>query len=322
MDPTRIGIRTRDLAALGVTRPGQLGDDWVRTEHGVHVPAYAIESPEARVIATASALLGDANALGGWAALAVHGVPFFDLRGYGPQVFVHCLPGSQLRARSTIRPFEGLVHPDELTHVGDIGCATIARAAFDEMRMARTVDAAVVVADMATSRVTGGGRTSLAAIGQVIASHHKVRGIVRARAALALACERSGSPWETRLRRFTEALLATRLRVNVPVFDLDGNLLGIADLLDEETGMVLESDGAYHREIDQHRTDNIREELMEDAGLAVGRFTSGDHGDRSALVGRIMQTRARALRSIVRNWTTEPPDWWWTWEPGRRYWPR
>jgi hypothetical protein len=48
--------------------------------------------------------------------------------------------------------------------------------------------------------------------------------------------------------------------VNQPVFDLDGNFLGTPDLLDPEAGLVTEFDGIGHREREQHRDDNIREE--------------------------------------------------------------
>ena len=35
--------------------------------------------------------------------------------------------------------------------------------------------------------------------------------------------------------------------MNCPVHDRSGRLLGIADLLDEEAGLVVEFDGADHR---------------------------------------------------------------------------
>ena len=37
------------------------------------------------------------------------------------------------------------------------------------------------------------------------------------------------------------------MHVNCPIQDLAGNLLGIADLLDEEAGLAVEFDGADHR---------------------------------------------------------------------------
>lgn len=322
MDPTRAGLRTGDLSTIGLGRSRQLRRaNWVTTTRGIHVPEYLLGDPDLPTIATAIAAMGTKGALGGWAALVCHGVPYFGREAYGPRALVHCLPGSRLRARPTIKPFEGLVHDDELIEVEGARFATIARAAFDEMRMARSLDDAVVVADMASSRITDGGRTSLRAIEQVIGSHHKVRGIVRATAALPLAHERSASPWETRLRMRAVRDVGLRdLLVNVPVFDRHENLLGIADLLEPRVGLVLESDGAQHRQIDQHRDDNEREEKFEHAGLVVARFTAADHADRWGVVGRVEQARQRAARSATpRGWTLDPPAWWFTWEPGRRY---
>jgi hypothetical protein len=54
--------------------------------------------------------------------------------------------------------------------------------------------------------------------------------------------------------------------VNQPVYDLSGNLLGVADLLDPDAGLVTEFDGQQHRERAQRRADNVREERLEAAG--------------------------------------------------------
>lgn len=104
-----------------------------------------------------------------------------------------------------------------------------------------------------------------------------------------------------------------RPRVNLPVFDRDGRLLGIPDLLDEEAGFVVEFDGQQHRLRRQHRDDNLREELFESAGLTVTRADSLDLAHyRSDLVRRLIDGRARGLRRDRRHdrWTTVPPPWW------------
>lgn len=312
------GLRTADLGAVGARRSRELGAEWVSIEHGLHVPATLADSPDGVLIGTALGATGEHHIVGGWAALALQGVPYFSAAEYGSRVLMHCLPGGRLRHRRSIMPFEGLLHPDEIADFGDWRCTTIARAAFDQMRMARSLEEAVVVADTAASRIAMGGRTSLESIARVVASHHKVRGIVRAREALTLASERSASPWETRLRMRAVRDVGLTVKVNVPVFDLHGNLLGIADLIDDEAGVVLESDGSQHREITQHRDDNEREELFENVGLAVARFMAADHRDRWKVVGRIEAARWRA-RGHRRAWTLDPPPWWFSWKPGARY---
>ena len=47
--------------------------------------------------------------------------------------------------------------------------------------------------------------------------------------------------------------------VNQPVFDLSGNLMGIADLFDPQLGVVGEYDGAAHKARERHRRDVARE---------------------------------------------------------------
>src|SRR5699024_4773811 len=109
--------------------------------------------------------------------------------------------------------------------------------------------------------------------------------------------------------------------VNVAVFDLHERLLGIADLLEPSAGLVLESDGAGHREIEQHSADNAREEAFERHNLVVVRVGAVDHRDRDSLRNRIQSgyrdgnTRRRARD----RWTLQKPGWWWNWPPGRRW---
>lgn len=274
-------------------------------------------------VADAVGLLTTSCALGGWASLRAQGNTWFDgLDGHGEErrALVHCQPGSQLRRRSILQPFRGSLYPDEVIDFQTYSLATMARAVFDEMRMASSIREAVVALDMATSTTIGLPHTTMERVERVITSHHKVRGLVQARNAWALGSGRSASPWETRTR-----LVATldagmsKLQVNVPIFNPHGTLLGIADLLDEEAGLVIESDGADHRENERHTDDNRREEAFERSGLVVSRVTSLDHQDRWRTVGRLVAARRDALRTVKREWTTAKPDWWWTWEPGRRW---
>ena len=138
------------------------------------------------------------------------------------------------------------------------------------------------------------------------------------RAALALANARSASPWESRLRMFY--LLRARLPqplVNVPVFDLSGNFLGIPDLFDPEAGLATEFDGQDHRRRDQHRADNIREEALEVVNLAVCRVDSLDTRQPGPLRERLRGRHAQGMRRdrSQDRWTLVEPPWW---QPRRR----
>ena len=104
-----------------------------------------------------------------------------------------------------------------------------------------------------------------------------------------------------------------RPQVNRPVFDLDGRLLGIPDLLDERAGLVTRFDGQDHRTRTRHRTDNVREESFESAGPVVCRSDSLDlTHHRPGLRRRLHDGYHRGMcRDRSRDrWTTTAPSWW------------
>jgi len=212
--------------------------------------------------------------------------------------------------------------PDETLVFEDVPVTTLARAVYDQALDAGSLREAVVTIDMGVSRVVAQARTTLANVERLLERHRKTRGITQVRKALALATDRSASPWESRTRLLAvldadiDGLLA-----NVPVFDLAGDLLGVADLIDPETGLIIESDGSHHREAEQHTDDNRREERFERAKAVVCRVTALDHRarDRWRTVARVRQANLDAARQTNRSWTLEKPDWWWRWEPGRRW---
>lgn len=316
--------RTGDLVAGGVSKDQLRGRGWEQRGHGLWRPADAVADAVDSRVADAIALMTPGCVLGGWAALRFQGNDWFDGAGPGDQTvpaLVHCSPNTQLRPRpELVEPCRAVVWDHEVIEFAGVPVTTMARAVYDEMRLAPTLRHAVIALDKAVSRVSLKAHTSIAAVAQVEASHRKTRGIVQVRRALLLGSERSNSPWETRTRLVAhlDADLPGLL-VNVPVFDLSGALLGIADLLDEESGLVIESDGAHHREAETHTDDNVREERFERSGLVVARVTALDHRDRPALVRRLRAAYHDARRSPRRDWTLDQPDWWPSWGPGRRW---
>jgi very-short-patch-repair endonuclease len=154
----------------------------------------------------------------------------------------------------------------------------------------------------------------------VVESHAKTRGIAMVRRALPLVSTRSASPLESSTR-----LVAVRdagyrgVRVNEPVFDLGGRLLGIADLLDVERGIVVETDGDDHAVRSRRTRDNRRQEEMTRAGLVTVRVTADDHRDRRRLAARLARIRRETRPGRDGAWTLDRPPWWWTWAPGRRW---
>lgn len=317
--------RTAHHLRAGLTPDMARGPTMERRAHGLLRPTGLDAPAHVQRVDDAVGLLLPGTALGGWASLFLQGNGWFDgWAGDGVRpALVHCSPGTQLRRRDGIEPFRGRVLPEELTTV-DVGeridTTTLARAVFDEARTAPDLRAAVVALDMAVSSTHRLPRTTLDAVRRVEARHVKVRGVVQVRKALLLASERSASPAETRTRLVAQLDAGlTGLRVNAPLFDLDGALLGVADLVEPGTGLVIETDGAGHREIEQHTLDNRREESFERAGCVVVRATALDHRDRWALSARIVRAQLDATRTSRRRWTLDPPPWWSTW-PGARPW--
>ena len=105
--------------------------------------------------------------------------------------------------------------------------------------------------------------------------------------------------------------------INVPVFGLDGDLLGYPDLFDPVAGVVGEYNGVDHKSIERHRKDVAREERYRDHGLEYFTVVGGDLQDRELVVKRMVATRQRArfLEPEFRRWTLAPPAWFHVVEP-------
>ncbi len=188
--------------------------------------------------------------------------------------------------------------------------AVATRAIFDSMQAAEDLAEAVAYVDAWLNA----GVVTIDALTDYAAGRPGARHIVTIRRAIEMADAAARSPWVSRLRIFyvTVAGLPTP-QVNVPIFDVGGRLLGIADLLDKEAGLVTEFDGQDHRQRRQHRADNDREEWFEDAGLVVVRADSLDLTSyESRLVDRLRSGHRRGMqRDRTRDrWTLTPPQWW------------
>lgn len=243
-----------------------------------------------------------------------------DRRGEPMPVMLASPDAGRHRRRNGIQPTRRYIRKDEREIFEGVEVATIARAAYDLALDAPNLTEAVVYLDMCTSTTIAQARTPLDNVHRLVARHKKTRGIVTVREALTWVSSRSASPWETRTRLLAAQGAGIRgLLVNVPVFDLDGELLGVVDLLDPETGLAIETDGDHHRSRAQHTDDNRREERFERSGMTVCRVTSLDHRDPIGTVQRLRRAHRDAHLTRRRTWTLHKPQWWHAWEPGRRW---
>jgi very-short-patch-repair endonuclease len=275
-------------------------------------------------VADAAALMTPSDALTGWAAALLHGVADVDGldRAMRPLPVVVCSPArGQHRVRPGLRPTRRAVHDHEVERVDGIRVTTLARAAYDLALDAADEQEALVALDTCVSTVRGGSRTTVDNVRRVLDEHAKTRGIAQTRAALALASARSASPAESRTRHVAVRRAGLRdALVNPPVFAPDGALAGVVDLLVPSVGLVVESDGAGHRQERTHAADNSREERLERLGLFVVRVSALDHRRPDVLVTRLRQGFETARRrALPQRWTLETPPWWEAWPPARRW---
>jgi hypothetical protein len=305
-------VRLDPTGVDGPTRGQARGSKWRATSHGYYVPSTVDGTvPEQRILEQ-SVRLPDGGAVTGWAGCRLHGARFFDgLRPDGRTLVPVPLAtgGRNVRGDEAALVLRDPLPPDEVVTRFGIACTVPARALFDAMRTAENLREAIVDMDM----MAAAERVSILRMKRYLEGHTHFRGSRQVGRALDLASEDSRSPNETRTRLIwvLDAGLPTPA-VNRPVFSLDGRLLGIADLLDEEAGLVGEFDGADHRAAARHSKDVQREDRFRRHGLEVFRVTGPDLLHPERVVNRMLSARQRALSLPPgrRAWTTRPPPWW------------
>jgi hypothetical protein len=99
----------------------------------------------------------------------------------------------------------------------------------------------------------------------------------KARIAVDLSRRESASPMETRLRMvIVLAGLPEPMIVNGGIYDEDGVLLGVPDLLYLAPVFGIEYDGEYHHEAEQHQRDNQRENRLLVGNVPLLRYGAVD----------------------------------------------
>lgn len=305
-------VRIDPTGTHGPTRGQARSKRWRATSHGYYVSAGVDGSvPEQRIMEQ-SVRLPAGGVVTGWAGCRLHGASFFDglqRDGRTPMPVPLATSGRNIRADQQVMVLRDRLEPAEVTARWGVPCAIAVRALFDAMRTADDVREAVVAMEM----MAAAERVSIRRMTSYLRDHTRAGGSPQVTEALDLASEDSRSPNETRMRLVwvLDAGLPAP-GVNRPIFDLDGRLLGIADLLDEEAGLVGEFDGADHRGAARHSKDVDREDLFRRHGLEVFRITGPDLQHPGRVVGRMKgaRDRARWLPPERRSWTTVPPQWW------------
>lgn len=295
-------VRIDRAGGSGPTLAQVRGPHWRSTSYGFHVPATTPTDVPEQWIAEASVRLPATGRITGWAACRLHEANFFDGLGRDgrSRLPVPVCVGSRGRIRHRI----GLqvLHrevPDG-HHAVRHGLATVSAvwATADAARLAPSLVEAVVVVDM------------MCAAEAVSIRQLRESGLRFAPDVLDHASEHSRSPNETRCRMQCRAALPdVTWLVNCPIHDLAGRLLGIADLVDLEAGLVVEFDGADHRGAARHTRDVVKEDALRRAGLEVVRVTGREVDDEVLVSERVRAGRARARfeTGSRRRWVALPP---------------
>ena len=301
-----------ELTRAGVKASTLRGPRWRSTSRGCYVPSDTPVTSPQRIL-EAAPLIPAHGALAGWAAAYVLGVSVLD--GLDPFTMDPLPVTVNLGGPAGRRNQPGVVYVRDrlpashrLVRHG-LTVTTPARTAFDGARWAPDLVEAVVFLD----QVAHGLGLDLAELTAWSMPGGWWRSAGQVREALAWADGRSASPWESRLRMFYQRQAGLpRPEVNVPIFDRNERLLGIADLFDEEAGLVTEFDGKDHRRRRQHQADNVREENLEVVNLTVCRVDSLDMRQPVPLAERLQARRAQGLRRDRRHdrWTLVEPAWW------------
>jgi hypothetical protein len=305
---TQRALRTQDLRALGTGRGELDGPRWRAPFRGVHTPVLTNPHAARQRIYDAAELLVPGAAVGGWAAAHLLGAASLDglgLDGRREEPVVLLTPTRQHPCpRPGVRVFRSSLGPDDVIDVDGIPVTSPLRTAFDLAR-GTTVERGLVAVD-AFARAA---RLDLVAFERYVRRHPRYRGVPVARAVVELCDPRARSGGESRLRYIwiVEAGLP-RPEVNPLVVDALGTVVAMTDLLDTGAGLAGEYDGSTHRELEEHTSDNAREEDLEALGLVVVRATSINVGPkRLDLVRRLHVGHERAL--------TTPGSWGWSPSP-------
>ncbi len=300
-----------DPAGLRGPTPKQArGPHWVRTSPGLHLPVTADREDVDQRIVAAAAVLEPGEAVTGWASLRWRRTRWFDgTVGAGRHLPVPLLVHRHLGKHSSYRLSQEFLSPHDLEQVDGLAVSSVRCAVCFEARWAPDLVSAVIAVDMAAYS----DLISIAELAPYVHSRTAPTGIEQARRAVALANENSWSPQETVMRLVWKAWRPeSRLLCNRPVFDLAGRHLATPDLLDPETGVVGEYEGAVHLAPHRRSADVRREALLRDHGLEVVTMVGADRADEpQPLLARLAAAHARAAAAPgERLWTVVPPAWW------------
>ncbi len=304
-------VRPDPRGTDGPTPAQARGPRWRRVAPAHYVPVGTDSSALDQRIVEAMAGMPGGAAVTGWASLGWRRAPWFHgLAADGTRldvpVAVDRVRG--VRRRPGVELSEDWLFDGDLESVDGLRVTRAERSVSYEVCRARTLTAAVRTIDMAAAA----DLVDLASMERYGARLVGRPGVRLLRLAVAAADENVWSPQEVPLRLLWRRAITCTLAANRPLFDLSGRHLLTPDVIDEESGVAGEYNGAIHLEPGPRRVDLDREELYRDHGLELVTMMSAARPDAASFIRRLHAAYRRAAqrRGGPRSWTTVQPDWW------------
>ncbi len=257
----------------GIPRHRLRGQHWRRVHRGVLVWHEAALDDLLRLRA-AALLLPPGAALGGRSAALAHGV---SLEAMDAPTEVVLPRDAAMKPRRGLRIRRALLDATDVTMVRDLPVTTAVRTAFDLARLEQPADAVACLDALLHVELV-----AAAEVCDYAAARPGWRGVRLARWALERTDGRAESPMESRLRLILVDGGLPAPQVNEPLLDAYGRFLARPDLRIRH--VVIEYDGAVHREREVFVRDLRRQNRLVEAGYTVLRYTAYDVGRRPGAV--------------------------------------
>ncbi|HEX6547450.1 MAG TPA: DUF559 domain-containing protein [Candidatus Dormibacteraeota bacterium] len=278
-DARRAGLADAQLRSPTFRRIGPRTYTWID----------APEDPQRLLVAIATRVPA-AAAFSGRAALWLAGL---DVRPDNPVDITvpHDAPTS---ARAGVRFHRRQLLETEVTERRGMRAIRVARS-LNDVAQWEALDEAVVIADMALNKRL----VERADLVSRLAARTGKWGVARFRRVVELADPKAESPMETRLRLLIVHAGLPMPQVQAVLTGDHGEVLGRGDLYYPGARLVIEYDGANHR--DRFVEDNRRQNRLISAGLRILRFTAADVlGNPAGVVAQIRA--ALAVPGFSRNY--------------------
>jgi hypothetical protein len=270
---TRRPFSLQEARAAGISRTSLRGKSWRRLGTDLYCWIGLPEDPW-KLLAAWERLLPPEAAFGGPTAAWLHGL---DLDPVHP-IEVIVPSGSGVRSRVGLRIRHCHLSMSDVVQVRRLRVTTMHRTLRDLCLHLPAVEALVAI----DAAIRAGLTDRL-----LLVAEPRLR-------PLALLAAPAESPMETRLRWLLIQAGLPHPEVQADLRDAEGRFVGRADLYYPSARLVVEFDGANHR--DRLVEDNRRQNLIINAGFRMLRFTAADIHQRQDLVAA--QVR-RALTTRV-----------------------